>query len=149
MRLIEKLLIFTFVIMVTGCGLMPPRRQYIKLIRKQAAPKEILNSEWSLESFDNKAPDCSLSLKFLDKGQLTFKFKDHEYRGDFLWYLVKDSLIEFHTRPLEKFAWTSDKCEMNPSAFALYLHGDKKVIIADNKLRFDTFDKKRFVFRKQ
>lgn len=88
-------------------------------------------------------------MTFLDKGQFIFKFKDEVYKGENLWYIVKDSsVIEFHTRPLEKMAWTKDECQMNPSVFSLYLAGNKKLTITGSKLSFVTFDKRRFVFIK-
>jgi hypothetical protein len=145
MRRVKKLKLLAIVILVIGCAVMPPKRQYIKHVKRQVVPKEILNSKWVLETFDGQAPDCVLTMTFLEKGQLTFTFKDRLYNGDELWYLAKDSVIEFHTTPLEKMAWTFDNCKMNPSVFARYLMGDKKVQIADNNL---TFDKKKFVFTK-
>ena len=145
---IDKTILAALGIVMVGCSLMPPRRQYMKTVKRQTIPKEILNTEWTLESFDDKAPDCSLSMKFLERGQFTFRFKDQLYAGDNLWYLVKDSVIEFQMRPLEKIAWTTDNCAMNPSVFALYLMGDQKVVIENDRLTFDTFDKKKFIFKK-
>ncbi|CAN5269509.1 hypothetical protein BH09BAC3_BH09BAC3_23630 [soil metagenome] len=149
MGLIYKLSMLTLGTLVVGCAIMPPRRQYIANVKRQTVPNELLKGEWALETFDDKAPDCDVTIRFLDKGQFTFNFKDDLYAGDNLWYLVKDSVIEFHTRPLEKLAWTEDNCEMNPSVFALYLMGDKKVTVIKDKMSFDAFDKKRFVFRKK
>src|SRR5690349_4845192 len=80
-----------------SCAIMPPKRQYIKQAKQQIAPKEILNSEWTLETYDNKSPDCQLTMKFLDRGQFTIRFKDKVYDGDNLCYVLTDSVIEFHT----------------------------------------------------
>ena len=135
-------------LIMVSCGTTPPRRQYVKEAKQQVTPKEILNSEWTLESYDNKSPDCQLSMKFLDRGQFTIRFKDKLYDGDNLWYVLKDSVIEFHTRPMEKIAWTSDDCEMNPSVFALLLMGDKIVEFEDNKMSLDGTGEKRLVFKK-
>lgn len=146
--MIHKLKILAFGILMAGCAIMPPRRQYISAANRQTIPDEILNTEWTLESFEAKIPDCGLSMKFLDKGRFTIKFGDQVLAGDNLWYLMKDGVIEFHTTPLEKIAWTGDNCEMNPSVFALYLMGDKKVTIVNNTLTFDTFDKRGFEFKK-
>ena len=148
MKPIHKLTVVTLMVMLSDCSLMPPRRQYISDLKQQSIPQELLDCEWRLVSFDNKPPDCTLTLKFLARGQFTFTFKNEIYAGDNLWYVVKGSVIEFHTRPLEKFAWTSDDCEMNPSIFALYLMGDKNVVLYDDKLTFAAFHNKHFVFQK-
>ena len=87
-------------------------------------------------------------MGFLDKGQLVFKFKGEMYDGDYLWYIVTGSKINFHTRPLEKLAWTADNCEMNPSTFAMYIQGDKALNIHDGQLVFMTFDNKELKFKK-
>jgi len=144
-----RILILILLTTIISCSLLPPRRQYIKEAKRQRIPIEIVNTTWSLESFGNKAPDCSIQMTFLEKGQLTFRFKNELFQGDNLWYIVKeDSTIEFHTRPLEKLTWTSDNCEMNPSIFALYIEGDKKVKIESSKLTFVTLDNQEFVFSK-
>ena len=93
-------------------------------------------------------PDCEITIGFLDKGQLVFKFKDELYDGDYLWYIANGSTIDFHTRPLEKLAWTIDNCEMNPSVFALYIQGQKKLDIHEGELVFMTFDNKELKFKK-
>src|SRR5262245_23457759 len=126
MKLTTRLSLVILPVLMLSCSLMPPRRQYMSEVKHQNIPREILNSEWALETFDSQAPDCGLTMKFLEKGQFTFTFKGQLYAGDNLWYVVKDSVIEFQTRPLEKIAWTTDDCKMNPSIFALYLLGDKK-----------------------
>ena len=131
-----------------SCSLLGPKRQRIKEVGRQTIPKELLNTYWTLETFDNKTPDCEIIMGFLDKGQLVFKFKGELYDGDYLWYIVTDSKINFHTRPLEKLAWTTDNCEMNPSTFALYIQGDKPLNIHDGQLVFMTFDNKELKFKK-
>ena len=87
-------------------------------------------------------------MGFLDNRQLVFKFKGELYDGYYLWYIVTASKINFHTRPLEKLAWTTDNCEMNPSTFALYIQGDKPLNIHDGQLVFMTFDNKELKFKK-
>ena len=87
-------------------------------------------------------------IGFLDRGKLVFKFKGDLYDGDYLWYIVKDSTITFHTRPLEKLAWTTDNCEMNPSSFALYIQGEKPLDIQEEQLVFMAFDNKELRFKK-
>jgi hypothetical protein len=126
---------------------MPPRRQYIREVKRQAVPTEILNTTWVLESFDHNPPDCGITLNFLPKGQLTFKFKDDLYEGDYLWYFASEDSISFHTRPLEKFAWTSDNCEMNPPHFAMYLESSKLIKRTPDRLFFLYIDKE-LVFTK-
>ena len=143
-RILSLILLTTII----SCSLLPPRRQYIKTVKQQRIPIEILSTSWTLESFGNKVPDCSITMTFLEKGQLTLGFKNELFQGDNLWYIVKDSTIEFHTRPLEKLAWTSDNCEMNPSIFALYIHGSKTIKIESSKLTFIAFDNSEFVFSK-
>lgn len=121
-------------LLVTACSLMPPRRQYIKEVKHQIVPEGILNSEWVLETFDNHTSDCNLTIAFLEKGQFTFKVKDELFTGDYLWYQVKDSTIEFHTRPIEKIFWRGFNCEIDPDNFARYLSGEKRIAIeADRK----------------
>ena len=148
MRLIIKIRLLALGILIVACSIMPPRRQYIKEVKRQVVPKEILNSEWALETFDNKIPDCNLTMKFLGRGQFEITFKGKVYNGDNLWYLVKGSVIEFHTRPLEKFAWTNNNCEMNPPYFALLIQGSKKMHVTKDKMTIVTSDKKEFVFKK-
>jgi hypothetical protein len=135
------LIIYIVLAVMVSCSLMPPRRQYLKEVKHQTIPKEILNTTWALESFDNKAPDCPITMTFLERGQFTFQFKGELYEGDNLYYLVKDGRIEFHTRPLEKIVWTLDECEMNPNKFALYIQGPKKVNIENDRLKFQWIGK--------
>lgn len=149
MRHLQQITVLTTGLMILfSCSLVGPRRQRIKEVGRQQAPEEILNTFWTLETFDNKKPDCEIIIGFLDKGQLVFKFQDKLYDGDYLWYIVRDSVINFHTRPLEKLAWTTDNCEMNPSIFALYIQGDKPLDIQGGTLVFMTFDNKKLRFKK-
>lgn len=148
MKLLGPLTLLILVATIMNCSVLPPRRQYIREVKKQKIPKEILNTNWTLESFDHKTPDCSVTMSFLEKGQFIIKFKSELYQGDYLWYIVRDTGIEFHTRPLEKLAWTKDNCETNPSSFALYVHGDKKVSITNDRLTFVTFDNRNWYSKK-
>lgn len=127
---------------------MPPRRQYLSDVKKQVIPANILNSAWTLESIEGQSPNCPITMKLLERGELQLIFKGEVYAGDNLWYMVKDSVIEFHTRPMEKLAWVDDNCEMNPSTFALYLSGEKRVDINDTMLSFFSFDKRKFSFKR-
>jgi len=140
-----KIIRLTILTLVTAtlisCSyLIPGKRKLIREVQRQLIPDIILNSNWTLSSFGGNVPDCDLILIFLEKGQLKFKFKGVAYQGDYMWYLVKDSVIHFHTRPLEKIAWTQDNCEMNPYSFALYIQGDKKVIILNDQLTLTWLD---------
>src|SRR4051794_1861874 len=117
-----------------SCAVMPPRRQYISELKKQVVPKEIFDTKWVLESYDHHPPDCSITISFLPKGQFVFYFKNKMYDSDGFWYMMKGSdTIDFHLHPLEKIAWTSDNCEMNPSHFAMYLEGDKKINVVNDR----------------
>lgn len=138
----------TGLIILYSCSLLEPKRQRIKEVGRQSIPSEILNTYWALATFDSQKPDCEIIIGFLDKGQLIFKFKGELYDGDYLWYIVKDSMINFHTRPLEKLAWTSDNCEMNPSTFAMYIQGDKPFYMEDGQLIFKTFDNRELKFKR-
>lgn len=104
-----------------GCGLMPPRRQYIKEAKRQTTPQELLNTHWLLESRNGNKPDCELTMDFFAKGRFTFKWNELNFSGDNLWYIVKDSSITFHTRPIEKIVWTHEQHELEPDNFALDL----------------------------
>jgi hypothetical protein len=81
MRLTNKLGILTIGTLVIACSLMPPRRQYIKEVKRQVIPKELLNSQWTLETINNKNPDCSLTMRFLDQGELTFTIQGQLFEG--------------------------------------------------------------------
>jgi hypothetical protein len=65
-----------------------------------------------------------------------------------MWYIFKNSIIEFHTRPLEKLAWTKDNCKINPSSFSLYIQGERKYKLENNYLVFESFDSKELKFTK-
>ena len=116
------------------CSILPPRRQYIKEAKHQKIPAELLNTSWTLEKFDSSAPDCPITMHLLERGKLTIEFKAETYDGDHLWYIVNGPVIEFHTHPMEKLAWTSDGCEMNPFHFAMYLDGDQTIKLENNTL---------------
>jgi hypothetical protein len=148
MRLTNKLGILTIGTLVIACSLMPPRRQYIKEVKRQVIPKELLNCQWTLETIDNKKPDCSLTMKFLDKGELTFTIQGRLFEGDYLWYIVKDSIIKFHAIPLDKFAFTEFNCEPKPDTFAQYLLGVNKVLIRDKRMTLLTYGKEELIFKK-
>lgn len=121
-------------IVLFGCSIMPPRRQYVKEAKRQLIPKELLNTHWMLELWDNKAPGCNLTLHFYEKGRFTFKWNDLNFQGDNLWYIVKDSTIAFHTRPIEKIAWTTENHGLEPDNFALDLSGVTNFKMDNNKL---------------
>lgn len=109
-------------VMLCGCTLIQgPRRQRVKEVRDQQIPETLLNTYWDVVSVDGQQPDCGVSIGLLDKGQLTIVYKDEVYDGNYLWYVVRDADIYFHTRPLYKPAWTSDDCKMNPFVLSLYL----------------------------
>jgi hypothetical protein len=149
MRHVLQLILLTIgTTLLLSCSIIEPKRQRIKEVGRQSIPKDLLNTYWTLESFDNKTPDCEITIGFLDKGQLVFRFKDNLYDGDYLWYIVKDSIITFHTRPLEKLAWTADNCEINPATFALYIQGDKPLYIKNGQFIIATFDNQEMRFRK-
>jgi|GEM_PF-3117162 len=148
MRLTKNLGILTIGTLMIACGLMPPRRQYIKDAKRQTIPKELLNSQWTLETFDNKKSDCSLLINFHDKGQFTFTLQGQLFKGDYLYYVVKDSIIQFHTSPVDKFAWPTFNCELKPDNLARHLRGDKKFKILDNKLTLRTNERTDFIFKK-
>ena len=136
----QILVLTTGLIVLCSCSLLGPKRQRIKEVERQSIPSEILNTYWALERFDSKTPDCEIVVGFLSKGQLVFKFKGELYNGNYLWYIVKDSVINFHTRPLEKLAWTGDNCEMNPSTLAMHIQGEKPFHIKNGQLVFKWFE---------
>ncbi|MEO7991519.1 MAG: hypothetical protein ABI663_18345 [Chryseolinea sp.] len=144
----RRLIVLILLITAISCGLLPPKRQYIKEAKQQVIPEAILNTYWALQSFDNKPPDCDITIGFLDKGQFIIKFKNDKLDGDHLWYVIKDTEVVIHTRPLEKIAWTSDDCEVNPASFARISLGEKVGKIVSNKLIFVTYDNKELVFNK-
>jgi hypothetical protein len=134
-------------LLLLDCGLMPPRRQYIKEARQQSIPRDLLNTHWSLESWNNKAPDCKLTMDFYEKGRFTFKWNDLVFAGDNLWYVVKDSAITFHTRPIEKIVWTTETHELEPDNFALELSGIQNYEVNSDKLILTSTDK-TYIFRR-
>ncbi len=145
---IKSILLIATIFTLLGCSLFEPKRNRIKEVKLQRIPNEFLNTYWVLETLDNKEPDCKIVIGFLEKGQLVFKFKDENYEGDFMWYIFKNSIIEFHTRPLEKLAWTKDNCKINPSSFSLYIQGERKYKLENNYLVFESFDSKELKFTK-
>jgi hypothetical protein len=128
------------------CGLMPPRRQYIKETKRQVIPKELLNTHWTLESWDNKAPDCKLTMDFYEKGRFTFTWNDLDFTGDNLWYIVRGSSITFQTRPIEKIVWTEGRYELAPDNFALDLSGIENYKVDNDRLIL-TSKGKIFIFK--
>ena len=114
---------------LVACGLMPPRRQYVKESKQQIIPKELLNTHWTLESWDGKTPDCKLTMDFYAKGRFTFKWNDLDFTGDNLWYIVKDSLVSFQTRPIGKIVWTTEQHELEPDNFARDLSRITKCLV--------------------
>jgi hypothetical protein len=135
-------------ILVVGCAIISPNQQP-KESRQQIAPKELLNSQWTLESFQGKAPDCNVMIHFLEKGQFTFTIQDQLFKGNYLYYIVKDSVIHFHTQPIDKLAWPTFNCELKPDDFARSLSlSDKKYRIVANQLFLLANDHIDFVFKK-
>ncbi|GHM99698.1 hypothetical protein WSM22_11880 [Cytophagales bacterium WSM2-2] len=133
---------------------MPPRRQYIKEAKRQIIPKEILNTEWFLETYyepfekKSKPSDCNLTIRFLEKGRFTFTSKGHLFQGDNLWYIVRGSAIEVHTRPIDKFAW-SFNCDPEPDHFSRMVSWSIKTFkIVDNKLILSSNNGTELVFKK-
>ena len=136
-------------IALIGCSLMPPRRQYIAELKAQTVPTEILNTSWEMQSYDHHAPDCSIKINFRPKGQFVFHFKNEEYADDAFWYLMKSNdTIDFHLHPLEKIAWTSDNCQMNPSHFALAMEGSWKLKITSDQLMLVDRSNVEMIFKK-
>ena len=85
MRTLVLLGILAVTLLLQQCGLMPPRRQYVKEANRQIVPADLLNTHWTLESWDNKVPDCRLTMDFYEKGRFTFKWNDLDFAGDNLW----------------------------------------------------------------
>ena len=139
--------ILLLTVLLLDCGLMPPRRQYIKETKRQIIPGDLLNTHWTLESWDNKVPDCKLTMDFYEKGRFTFKWNDLDFKGDNLWYIVKGSTITFQTRPIEKIVWTTEKHELEPDNFALDLRGIKNYKVDNDKLILTSTDK-TFIFKR-
>ena len=142
MRLKSNLSIFAITSLLVSCALMQPRRQ----LNRQVIPKELLNSQWALESMDMMNSDCSLTMQFLDKGQLTFTIEGQEFRGYNVWYLMKDSTITFHPGIIEKFAWPSFHCK--PDNFARVLLSVNRVRIRDNRMTLVTPSNMKVIFKK-
>ncbi|MBI3219252.1 MAG: hypothetical protein HYZ44_07050 [Bacteroidetes bacterium] len=143
-------LIGTFLIgiLVVGCAILSPKQP--KESKKQIVPKELLDSQWTLETFQGEAPDCNVMIHFLGKGQLTFTIQDEMFKGDYLYYIVKDSVIKFHTLPVDKLAWPTFPCEPKPDSFARSLSiGDKKFRVIGNQLFLLANDRIEFVFKKR
>lgn len=134
-------------VLLFDCGLMPPRRQYIKEAKRQIIPEDLLNTHWTLESWDNKVPDCTLTMDFYEKGRFTFKWNDLDFTGDNLWYIVKDSTITFHTRPIEKIMWTNETHELEPDNFAMDLNRITNYKVDKDKLIL-TSTSRTFIFKK-
>lgn len=147
MKTLGQFGILLLAVLLLDCGLMPPRRQYVKETKRQIIPGELLNTHWTLEFWNNKLPDCKLTMDFYDKGRFTFKWNDLNFEGDNLWYIVKDSAITFQTRPIEKIVWTTEKHELEPDNFAIYLSGIKNYKVEKGKLTL-TSPEGTFIFKK-
>jgi len=147
MRTLGLICISLLTFLLVDCGIMPPRRQYIKEAKRQIIPRDLLNTHWTLESWDNKVPDCKLTMDFYEKGRFTFKWNDLDFTGDNLWYLVKDSMITFNTLPIEKIVWTTEKHELEPDNFAMDLSGIKKYEVDNDRLIL-TSTYRTFIFKK-
>ena len=138
-----------FCVVAWSCGLMPPRRQYMKEVKNQKIPAWLLNTHWQVEQYEGKAPQCQVVIGFLERGELTIEYNGYLHHGDHLWYQVKaDSIVEFQTHPEDKIVWTSDHCGMLPSNFALGIEGDKKVEVRDNRMIVSDDGKDEIVFKK-
>ena len=158
--LTKNLALLTIGTLMIACSLTQPRRK----LNRQVIPKELLNSQWTLETYykvnsdgltiqshDKADSDCSVTIQFLEKGQLTFTIQGHQFKGYNLWYLVKDSIIEFHPGIIEKFAWPSYNCDPKPDTFARDLLSMDKVLIHDKKMTLlphSKKDKRKLVFKK-
>ncbi len=126
---------------------MPPRRQYNKEASQQRIPAELINSQWVLETSTNDKPSCSVVMNFYDKGRFTFTLDGQVFQGDHLYYVVRDSTIQFHTRPLDKLAWPEFNCQPKPDYFARQLSvAVNKFKITGNKLFLMANDSAYFVF---
>jgi hypothetical protein len=148
MTLTKNLGILATLTLMVACSIMPPRRQYVKETKRQTIPNGLLNSRWTLDTFENKKMDCSLSISFYDKGRFTFTIEGQLFKGDNLYYVVKDSTIQFHARPVDKLAWPTFNCEPKPDEFARNLSGDRKFKIVDDKLILWTNNRTDFIFKK-
>lgn len=134
-------------ILVVGCAIFSPHQP--KESRQQLVPKELLKSQWTLETFQGKAPDCNVLIHFLEKGQLIFTIQDEIFKGKHLYYIVKESSIHFHTRPMDKIAWPSITCQPAPDHIARILSaGEKKYQIVGDQLFLYTNERLDFVFKK-
>ncbi len=145
--MIRNLRILIVWIYLVGCSIMPPRQQYSKEANRQRIPMELINSQWSLETFRNEKPSCSVFINFYDKGRFTFTHQGQVFQGDHLYYIVRDSTIQFHTRPLDKLAWPEFNCQPKPDDFARQLSvAVNKFKITGNKLVLMANDSAYFVF---
>jgi hypothetical protein len=134
-------------VLVVGCAIFSPHQP--KESRQQLVPKELLNSQWTLETFQGKAPGCNVLIHFLEKGQLTFTIQDEIFKGKYLYYIVKESSIHFHTRHMDKIAWPNITCQPAPDHFARILSwGDKKYRIMGDQLFLYTNERLDLVFKK-
>ncbi|NOS90824.1 MAG: hypothetical protein HOP30_02775 [Cyclobacteriaceae bacterium] len=117
--------------------------------RQQVIPKELVNSPWTLVTFQNTSPDCRIVFRFLDKGRFTFTIQNEPFEARYLYYVVKDSTIHFRTRPIDKIVWTNITCQPAPDHFARILSaGDKKYRIVGDQLFLYSNERLDFVFKK-
>ena len=141
-----RLLLATLVLVV-GCSLMPPRRQYVKEAKRQIIPKELVNTHWMLESWNDKTPEGKLTMNLYEKGRFTFYYNDLNFDEDNLWYIVRGSNIAFQTRPIEKIVWTDELHGLEPGHFALDLRNITDYKVDDGRLIL-TSTSTKFVFIK-
>jgi hypothetical protein len=147
MKTLGLLSIVFIAVTLIDCRLMPPRRQYVKETKQQVIPTELLNTHWTLETRDNKSPDCKLTMDFYEKGRFTFTWNDLIFDGDNLWYIIKGSAITFQTRPIEKIVWTTEPYELEPDNFASDLIEIKNYSVDASKLVLTSMHR-TFVFKK-
>ena len=147
MKILGLLNILLLTVLLLGCGLMPPKRQYVRETKRQVIPGELLNTHWVLQTWDNRVPDCKLTINFCEEGKFTFKWNDLDFAGDNLWYLVKDSFITFQTRPIEKIVWTAETHELAPDNFAMGLSGITNYKVDNDMLILSSTDR-TYVFKR-
>ncbi len=88
-----------------------------------------------------------MTIDFYEKGRFTFKWNEIDFTGYNLWYIIKDSTITFQTRPIEKIVWTTEKHELEPDNFALYLRLMKNYKVDNDRLILTSTDR-TFIFKR-
>jgi hypothetical protein len=147
MKTLGLVSIVFIVAILCDCRFIPPKRQYVKETKQQVIPVELLNTRWMLQTWDDKVPDCKLTMGFYEKGRFTFAWNDLKFEGDNLWYIIKGSTITFHTQPIEKIVWTTESHELEPDNFAMYLNDITNYNVDESELILTSADR-TFVFRK-